>query len=188
MSKALLLSIWYDLSDVKLAEALDDRASSAASVVFWGTEAAPEQTVFVRCRKELASHQLDRSLFMMVTAQLKSKAVPVKTGTLVGATIIASAREEDDNGSWVKHKGKQAVHGFKPHVGAEADMALVEETPATSAKFNDGRAGPGALPDNPGAVFADSAYCGEHSREAIRSKGGIPRIEQQTLRKLKEWN
>ncbi len=27
MFKALLLSIWYDLSDVKLAEALDDRAS-----------------------------------------------------------------------------------------------------------------------------------------------------------------
>ena len=27
MFKALLLSVWYDLSDVKLAEALDDRAS-----------------------------------------------------------------------------------------------------------------------------------------------------------------
>jgi len=27
MFKALLLSIWYDLSDVKLAEALEDRAS-----------------------------------------------------------------------------------------------------------------------------------------------------------------
>lgn len=27
MFKAMLLSVWYDLSDVKLAEALDDRAS-----------------------------------------------------------------------------------------------------------------------------------------------------------------
>ena len=27
MFKGLLLSVWYDLSDVKLAEALDDRAS-----------------------------------------------------------------------------------------------------------------------------------------------------------------
>jgi transposase, IS5 family len=27
MFKALLLSVWYDLSDVKLAEVLDDRAS-----------------------------------------------------------------------------------------------------------------------------------------------------------------
>jgi IS5 family transposase len=27
MFRALLLSVWYDLSDVKLAEALDDRAS-----------------------------------------------------------------------------------------------------------------------------------------------------------------
>ena len=34
MFKALLLSIWYDLSDVKLAEALDDRAPSVAFVGF----------------------------------------------------------------------------------------------------------------------------------------------------------
>jgi IS5 family transposase len=33
MFKALLLAVWYDLSDVKLAGALDDRGLSAASVV-----------------------------------------------------------------------------------------------------------------------------------------------------------
>ena len=197
MFKALLLSIWYDLSDVKLAEALDDRASFRRFCGFSGTEAPPERTAFVRFRKVLASHQLDRSLFMTVTAQLKSRAVTVKTGTLVDATIIASASEEDEDARWVKHKGKQAVHGFKAHVGADADTALVEEVSVTPANINDGRAGPGALPDNPGEVFADSAYRGDHFRDAIRSKGGIPRIvatgmwgrdEQQTLRKLKEWN
>jgi IS5 family transposase len=45
-------------------------------------------------------------------------------------------------------------------------------------------------------VFANSAYRGDHFRDAIRSKGGVPRIfatgmwgrdEQQTLRKIKEW-
>ena len=48
MFKALLLSVWYDLSDVKLAEALDDRASFRRSCGFSGTEATPERTAFVR--------------------------------------------------------------------------------------------------------------------------------------------
>jgi IS5 family transposase len=157
MFKALLLSIWYDLSDVKLAEALDDRASFRRFCGFSGTEATPERTAFVRFRKELVAHNLDRLLFTALTAQLKSKAVTVKTGTLVDATIIASASEDDDDARWVKHKGKPAVHGFKAHVGADADTALVEEVSITSANINDGRAGPEALPDNPGEVFADRA-------------------------------
>jgi len=197
MFKALLLSIWYDLSDVKLAEALDDRASFRRFCGFSANEATPERTAFVRFRRLLVSHKLDRTLFEAVTMQLKSKAVTVKTGTLVDATIIASASEDDDDARWVKHKGKRAVHGFKAHVGADADTALVEEVSITSANINDGRAGPDALPDNPGEVFADSAYRGNHFRDAVRAKGGMPRIvatgmwgrdEAETLQKLKDWN
>jgi transposase, IS5 family len=47
MFKALLLAVWYDLSDVKLAEALDDRASFRRFCGFSGTEATPERTAFV---------------------------------------------------------------------------------------------------------------------------------------------
>lgn len=43
---------------------------------------------------------------------------------------------------------------------ADADTALVEEVAVGPANINDGRAGPDALPDNPGEVFADSAYRG----------------------------
>jgi transposase, IS5 family len=197
MFKALLLSIWYDLSDVKLAEALDDRASFRRFCGFSANEATPERTAFVRFRRLLVAHQLDRSLFETVTMQLKAKAVTVKTGTLVDATIIASASEDDDDARWVKHKRKRAVHGYKAHVGADADTALVEEVSITSANINDGKAGPDALPDNPGEVFADSAYRGNHFCDAVLIKGGIPRIvaigmwgrdEAETLRKLHEWN
>lgn len=151
----------------------------------------------MRFRRLLVAHKLDRALFETVTLQIKSKAITVKTGTLVDATIIASASEEDGDARWVKHKGKRAVHGFKAHVGADADTALVEEISVTSANINDGKAGPEALPDNPGEVFADSAYRGAHFRDAVRAKGGIPwivatgrwgRDEQETLRKLHERN
>lgn len=195
--KAMLLAVWYDLSDVKLAEALDDRASFRRFCGFSRSEPTPERTAFVRFRKALVAHGLDKDLFDGITRKLKAKTIRVKTGTLVDATIIASASEEDDEGHWVKHKGKPAVHGFKAHVGADADTALVEEISVTPANVNDGRAGPGALPDDPGEVFADSAYRGSHFSDAVRAKGGTPlvvatgmwgRDEAETQAHLKAWN
>ena len=100
---------------------------------------------------------LDKALFDAITGQLRAKAIRVKTGTLVDATIIASASEDDGEAHWVKHKGKRAVHGFKAHVGADAETALVEEIAVTPANVNDGKAGSDALPADPGDVFADSA-------------------------------
>jgi IS5 family transposase len=195
--RAMLVAVWYDLSDVKLAEALDDRASFRRFCGFSASEPTPERTAFVRFRKALIAHGLDKSLFEEITGQLKAKAVLVKTGTLVDATIIASASENDDDARWVKHKGKPAVHGFKAHVGADADTALVEAIAVTPANINDGKAGPEALPDNPGEVFADSAYRGHHFNDAVRAKGGTPRVvatgmwgrnETETLARLDAWN
>ncbi|ABE64768.1 hypothetical protein Nham_4124 (plasmid) [Nitrobacter hamburgensis X14] len=73
--------------------------------------------------------------------------------TLGDATIIASASEDDGEAHWVNHKGKPAVHGFKARVGANADTALVEQIAVTPANINDSKAGPAALPDNPGEVL-----------------------------------
>lgn len=174
--KAILLSIWYDLSDVKLAEALDDRSSFRRFCGFSRSELTPERTAFVRFRKALVAKGLDRFLFDEITAQLRAKSIKMKTGTLVDATFITSASEDDTDGHWVKHRGKTAVHGYKAHVGADADTALVEEIAVTPANINDGRAGPDALPDNPGDVYADSAYRGDHFGQAVRAKGGTPRI------------
>jgi len=197
MFKALLLSVWYDLSDVKLAEALDDRASFRRFCGFAESEPTPERTAFVRYRRLLVVHDLDRTLFEAVTAQLKVKAIRVKTGTLVDATIVASASKDDEEGRWVKHKGRAAVHGFKAHVGADADTALVEKVSVTPANINDGRAGPEVLPDDPGEVFANSAYRGPHFGDAVRAKGGMPRIvatgmwgrdEAEVQARLAAWN
>jgi len=195
--KALILAVWYDLSDVKLAEALDDRASFRRFCGFSSSEATPERTAFVRFRKALTTRGLDRALFDLVTDQLRAEAVTVKTGTLVDATIIASASKGDGEARWVKHRGKPAVHGFKAHVGADAETALVEQIAVTPANVHDGAAGTDALPDAPGEVFADSAYRGEAFRAAVEAKGGRPRIvathmwgrdEAETRAKLEAWN
>ena len=195
--KALMLAVWYDLSDVKLAEALDDRGSFRRFCGFSRLDPTPERTAFVRFRKALSARGLDQELFDHVTSQLKAKAVRVKTGTIVDATIIASASKSDDEARWIKHKRKPAVHGFKAHVGADAETAIVEEIAITPANVHDGKAGGEALPDDPGQVFADSAYSGETFRAAVRAKGGTPRIvathiwgrnELQSFARLEAWN
>ena len=107
--KALLIAVWYDLSDVKLAEALDDRASFRRFCGFSSSDLTPERTAFVRFRKELVARGLDKTLFDAVTCQLKAKAVTVKTGTLIDATVIASASHQDGDAKWSAHRTRKAV-------------------------------------------------------------------------------
>ena len=173
--KALLLSIWYDLSDVKLAEALDDRSSFRQFCGFSTSEPTPERTAFVRFRKALVAHELDRSLFEAITGQLKTKAIQVKTGTLVDATIIASASEDDGEAHWVKHKGKPAVHGFKAHIGADADTALVEEIAVTPISMT-ARPVPTLCPTIP-ARFSPIVP----TEPAISARPSAPRVARHAL-------
>ena len=165
---------WSDLSDVKLAQALDDRGSFRRFRGFFGLRA--DTGAHGLCALSKSSCGKWSGQEPIRRDHRPTKAIQAKTGTLVDATIIASAREDDNPGRWVKHKGRRAAHRFKAHVGADADMALVEEIAITSANINDGKAGPDALPDNPGDVFADSAYRGSYFGDAVRAKGGTPRI------------
>lgn len=176
--KALLLSMWYDLSDVKLAEALDDRASFRKFCGFSRSEPVPERTAFVRFRKALFERGLSDDLFACVTAQLKARHIKVKTGALIDATIIDSASKSDDEARYVKHKGRKARHGCKAHVTADIGAALIETLRTTTANINDGKAGKEIIPDEPGDVFADSAYRGAPFKKAVADRGGKARVVQ----------
>ena len=176
MFRALLLAVWHDLSDVKLAEALEDRASFRRFCGFARTEATPERTAFVRFRRELLRHGLDQVLFDAIVAQLRGRAVRVKTGTLVDASVVGSASRDDAEAGWAGHSRRKAVHGYKVHVGADAETALVEELAVTPGNVHDGNHGASTLPPDPGEVYADSAYRGRRFAEAVRARGGTPRI------------
>ncbi len=174
--KALLLARWYDLSDVKLAEALDERASFGRFCGFSKNEPTPERTAFVRFRRALAKRGLGEKLFEVITDQLCGQQVSVKQGTLVDATIIASASKDDEDARWIKHRNRKAVHGYKAHVACDEDTALIERVKVTPANINDGKAGCDVIPDDPGDVYADSAYRGSRFRDAVETRGGRARV------------
>ncbi len=170
MFKALLLAVWYDLSDVKLAEALDDRASFRRFCGFAAYEPTPERTAFVRVRGELVARNLDRVLFVAVTDQLDAQGVIVKTGTLVDATLITSASvRTDDEARWAGHRRKKPVHGYKAHVVTDEAGGLVRSVEITTANVHDGIMLEAVLPSDPGEVYADSAYAADRFTNVIRA-------------------
>src|SRR3954453_21751266 len=123
--RAILLTTWHDLSDVRLAEALDDRASFRRFCGFAAHEPTPERTAFVRLRAELVRRGLDRPLFEAITRQLDQHGVVVRTGTLVDATLIPSASiQHDDEARWAGHRRHKPVHGYKAHVATDQEAGL----------------------------------------------------------------
>jgi IS5 family transposase len=194
--KALLLAVWYDLSDVKLAEALDDRTSFRRFCGFAADEPTPERTAFVRFRRELIARSLDRVLFATVTDQLDAQGVMVKTGTLVDATLIASASiKTDGEARWAGHRRKKPVHGYKAHVATDEAGGLVRSVEITTANIHDGIVLDALLPQDPGEVYADSAYAADRFTDVIRARGGVPRVVYThtwggpaALARLEAWN
>jgi IS5 family transposase len=175
--RSLLLATWHDLSDVRLAEALDDRTSFRRFCGFAAHEPTPERTAFVRFRRELVRRGLDRVLFEAVTRQLEAKGVTVRTGTLVDATLIASASiRHDGEARWAGHRRRKPTHGYKAHVATDEGAGLVRGVEVTTANVHDAAELKAVLPSQPGDVYADSAFGGDRAWRAIRSRGGMPRV------------
>jgi IS5 family transposase len=177
--RAMLLAVWHDLSDVKLAEALEDRASFRRFCGFSATEPTPERTAFVRFRAELIRRGLDRALFASITRQLEVKGVTVRTGTLVDATLIASASIRHDNEArWAGHRRRKPLHGYKAHVATDETGGLIRGVEVTSANVHDAAELDAILPADAGDVYGDSAFAGDRSAQVIAAHGGRARVVQ----------
>lgn len=175
--RASLLATWHDLSDVRLAEALDDRASFRRFCGFAADEPTPERTAFVRFRAELVRRGLDRRLFDAVKDQLDTRCVVVRTGTLVDATLLPSASiRRDDEARWAGHRRRKPVHGYKAHVAIDQDAGLIRSVEVTTANVHDAAELAAVLPADPGEVYGDSAFAGSRAEAIIRAHGGMPKV------------
>jgi IS5 family transposase len=174
--KALLLGFWYDLSDVKLAEALEDRASFRRFCGFSATEGTPERTAFVRFRRELVRLRLEKPLFGEVVRQLDARGLTVRTGTLVDATVIRAAARDDGEAGWKAYGPDAPVRGYKAHVATDEAGGVVRRVVVTAANVHDARGAERLLDRHPGRVWADSAYDEGPLKDRIRHRGGEPKI------------
>lgn len=187
--KALLLGFWHDLSDVKLAEALEDRASFRRFCGFSATEATPERTAFVRFRRELVRLRLDKRLFAQVVRQLDARGLTVRTGALVDATVIRAASQDDGQAGWKAYGPDAPVKGYKAHVATDEAGGIVRRVVVTAANAHDAGPAAGLVGRHPGRVWADSAYDSGPLKERIRRGGGAPMIVRRIHKGSRDaWN
>ncbi|MBO0710649.1 MAG: transposase [Acetobacteraceae bacterium] len=140
--RALLLAAWHNLSEVNLAQALEDRASFRRFCGFSASEPTPDGAALVRFRTQLIGRDLEQLLFALLSRQLEAKGVAVRTGTLVDASLIGSAWIPHDEG---EHDGCGCVHGSDAQV-AIRNIRSVEVTTAGLCGIAGPMVGPRAEP------------------------------------------
>ena len=111
----------------------------------------------VRFRHALVRDELDRILFGTVTRQLDARGVVVRTGTLVDATLIASASVgHDKEAQWAGHRRRKPTHGYKAHVTTDQDAWLIRGIEVTAANVHDAAELDAILPGSAGDTYGDS--------------------------------
>jgi transposase, IS5 family len=74
------------------------------------------------------------------------------------------------------HRRRRPTHGYKAHVATDEAAGLVRGVEVTTANVRDAAELERVLPDEPGEVYADSAFAGDKVWRAVRSRGGVPRV------------
>ena len=203
MVKALLLAQWYGLSDPGLEEALLDRVSFRRFCGFGFEDATPDETTICRFRKALTAHGLGETLFAEVARQLEAAGCLVKRGTLIDATLIASAVNAPPSGStpkdiesrspgdpdanWTRTGAhRRLFFGYKAHVGVDQGTGIVRARRLTGAKTYESEVADHLVMGDERAVYADKAYEKRSRRMALKARGIKDRIQHRRTRTQKQ--
>jgi hypothetical protein len=135
--KAIYLQALYDLSDPGLEEALVDRLSFRRFCGYGIDEATPDETTICRFRNALAATNALAECFAEVNAQLDRKGLILRKGTIVDASIIASASrrpdlkqgaganaEREPGARWTRKNGR-SYFGYRIHVGVDQGSNMI---------------------------------------------------------------
>lgn len=186
MVKALLLQQWYGLSDPGLEEALSDRLSFRRFVGLGLDEGQPDHSVISRFRKALREAGLDATLFEEVERQLQARALILKRGTLMDATVVSAAvkkppspagrgSDSDPDADWTR-KGGKSWFGYKAHVGVDQGTGLIRRAELTSAKVYESQVAEALICGDERAVYGDRAYEHKQRRRRLKAAGVKDRI------------
>ncbi|MDR0703294.1 MAG: IS5 family transposase [Azoarcus sp.] len=165
MLRIHFLQQWFALGDLAMEEALHDIPAFRR---FAGLDAfedvIPDESTILHFRHFLERHDFGEAIFAEVNAQLASKGLTMKRGTVVDASLISAPsstknqdRQRDPEMSQTK-KGHQYYFGMKVHIGVDADSGLVHTVKCTTAKVADIKMMSACLHGEEVLVLADRGY------------------------------
>jgi transposase, IS5 family len=88
LTRMLLLSTWYELSDCQIEAELKNRVSFRRFIGLRLDDRAPDHSTLSRFRKQLRKRQLDTALLSEIDRQLSLRNLTVRNGAIVEAALI----------------------------------------------------------------------------------------------------
>ena len=193
--RSLLLGLWYQLSDVQLAQCLyrDLLFRKFCHLELGGD--VPEASTLGRFRTQLADQGLWDRLLAEVNGQLEAKNIIMTQGriNIIDATPVEAAQSGPGNGvdgqpkrdrdaGWhVKNDSrgnKKSTYGFSVHTGVDED-GFIHRQSVTAGNVHDSQERDTLLLGDEVALYADAAYSSAETRNKLAQFG----IDDQVQRK-----
>ncbi len=172
--KIMLLQRWYNLSDPAVEDALNDRKSFARFVGLRLDQNAPDFSVISRFRTQLVHKGLMQPLFDELARQIDTKQLVLRQGTLLDATLIASAARPP--GAPRKPANPPPRHPHRPtgkpnRPNPTRKISTRKATPICAQAGVLAEAVRAATGDNVELAWVDRGYTGETAANAAAEHG-----------------
>ena len=196
--RGLLLGIWYDLSDVQLAQCLyrDLLFRKFCHLELGGD--VPEASTIGRFRTQLVAHDLWDRLLAEVNGQLEAKNIIMTQGriNIIDATPVEAAQSGPGNGvdgeptrdpeaGWhVKNDSRgitKSIYGFSIHTGVDED-GFIHRQSVTPGNVHDSQERDVLLLGDEVALYADAAYSSQETRDKLAQFGIADQVQRKGYR------
>lgn len=183
MFKVLLLQRWYGLSDPAMEAALFDRISFLRFVGLSAEDETPDHATIWRFREMVGKAGLMEPLFAELQRQLAAHGKLVKQGTLIDASLIASAARRPPVGAaetgtadpdarfGANNERGRYTFGYKLHVAVDQGSHLVRDLRLTPANVQEVMVGPDLVQGDESIVYADRGYDAARLRDHLAARG-----------------
>lgn len=184
--RALLLGLWYDLSDVKLAAQLARDLLFRKFCRLELDQGTPDATTLGRFRAQLGERL--EPILAEVVAQLEEAKVILTEGrvAIVDATAVEAAQNgrsdrPDPEAGWRVQKGMRAVWGWQAFVNADEDgfIRRVAVSPGNRAEIDSLAE---LVVGDEAALYADAAYVGPRAWELLARAGISDQVQRRAAR------
>lgn len=196
--RGLLLGIWYQLSDVQLAQSLyrDLLFRKFCRLELGGD--VPEASTLGRFRTQLVEQELWDRLLAEINRQLEAKNIIMTQGriNIIDATPIEAAQSGPGNGvdgqpkrdseaGWhVKNDSrgnKKSTFGFSVHTGVDED-GFIHRQSVTAGNVHDSQERDTLLLGDEAALYADAAYSSADTRSTLSRLGVDDKVQRKGYR------
>jgi IS5 family transposase len=211
MFKILMLQRLYNLSDEQAEFQINDRQSFQRFLGLRLGSAVPDFTTVWGFREALTLAAVIKPLFDTYGAILEKQGVVTKAGTIIDASFVEvprqrNTREENEmikqgqtppewatqpsklsqkdlDARWTK-KNHETFYGYKNHIRADADSAIITGYTVTDAAVHDSQALPELIgPANRNEhLFADSAYKSAKTDAQLAELGITNKVQEKGVR------